>query len=444
MTTETLETLKPLKLFEYQKIGARWLADNCFALLADRQRLGKTCQSIRAAELSHSERILVICKAVAVSQWESEFKKWWPEFKGALTVMSYEAATAHELIYHLKWNLIIVDEAHYLKNPQAKRTQKVLGRQGLLHKTDKMWLLTGTPMPNHFGELWVLLYSFGATTLSYDAFIKRYCICADIGYGISIRGSKQDPALVDELRSMLKPVMLRRTEKDVAIQLPEKFHTTITVKPGKVDLNDVFPELVAEMGLEALKKVLHDELGLYNSIVGSTASELLIETLKANAKSISTLRRFTAMQKIDPLVELIEDELENKAYNKVVIFCIHTAAVKTLMRKLKRFNPVCVVGGTSKPDEVIKKFQDPKSNNQVFLGNIDAAGTSIELSIANHIYFLEEDWVPGKNHQAAMRCGGINQKLPMFVKSIYLENSVDLKVGQIINRKTQEQSLLFG
>ena len=430
-----------MKLFNYQKIGAEWLSKHNFGLLADVQRLGKSAQAISAANIVKADRVLVICRAVGVANWWTEIKKWGLQAT-LVQVTSYESASKYLL---QKWDLIIVDECHYIKSIDAKRTQVVLGTKGLIHNTKRMWFLSGTPAPNHAGELWPILYTVGTTNLKYWDFIKKFCVIRTTGYGDIITGTKMDAETIADLKTLLKKIMLRRSEKDVEIELPKISFTSETVAAGKVDLikSGAFSEFLETHTLDELKDAIEAEYGILIDVLENSTPDILIETLKATAKSISTLRKFTALQKVEATVELIKEELENKAYEKIVIFCVHRAAVMALAEGLKDFHPVIVIGGSLNKDECVQKFQDPNSNCKVFIGNINAAGTSISLDAANQIVFLEQSWVPGDNAQAAMRCGGVRQKKPIFVRTINLPNSVDQKVATILNRKSEELSQII-
>lgn len=449
------------KLFPYQKMGIEWLASKRHALLADEQRLGKTVQSIISSDAvpyHFNARILVICRAVALNQWAQEFSKWssldrFIEIRkgrknhknpkpNSVVIANYEIIP--QVLTHLvgKFDLVIVDEAHYLKNPNAERTKTILGKSGLIHRSERMWLMTGTPTPNNASELWVILYTFGVTTLKLEEFIKKFCNTIETGYGAQILGTKTDAATISELKALLSPIMLRRTTSEVSIQLPTVFYSTQVVEAGPVDIDHAFAREIELYGREELLKLIESEIGVMNAIIGKYASSELIEVLKAQAKSISTLRRYTALQKVQPFVDIITEELECGAYQKVVIFCIHRAVIEELMKQLSKFKPVCVMGNTSDPAANIDFFQN-NEDCRIFVGNISAAGTSISLTAANHIYFLEEAWTPGDNSQAAMRCGGINQPKPIFVKTILLSNSVDMKVHQTVNRKSEEQQKIY-
>jgi len=299
------------------------------------------------------------------------------------------------------------------------------------------------------------LFTFGATKLSYWDFAKRFCIVEDTGYGTVIKGTKQDPELLRELQAIMKPKVLRRTAAEVAVQLPKMSFSTVMVPPGKVDLASTsFWKYTRPIDRTAeLNATIEAELGIVNGILdggagasGKEFSHEVLETLKAQAKSISTLRRYTALQKLEPACELIREELEANAYRKCVIFAHHRDCIVGAAQYLYKFYPVCMYGGTSpaRLEKNLKNFQNPKHKTRVFIGQISAAGTSISLSAANHIFFLEESFVPGDNMQAAQRCGGVNQPNPIFVRTFCLENSVDQRVQTILREKMNAMAKIYG
>jgi len=163
--------------YAYQDIGSDFLADRKNALLADEPGLGKSKQSIVAADKVGVTTITVVCPASMVRSWEREFLKWQttPRKLSVITkgtndpindganILSYNLATQNKLHAKLMKNrreLLILDECDFLKNPSAKRTQKCLGMGhniGLAQRHDRVWALSGTPVRNHVGELWPLL-----------------------------------------------------------------------------------------------------------------------------------------------------------------------------------------------------------------------------------------------------------------------------------------------
>lgn len=450
------------ELFQYQKAGAHWLASCQTALLADEMGLGKSAQSIAACDLALCSRVLVLCPASARVNWHREFQRFStirrdfciitkknqePEATQSV-ICSYDLAS--QLVGE-EFDVLILDEVHYLKSPTAKRTHFVFGKTGLIRYANKVWALSGTPMPNHIGEMWVLLYSFGATALSYNQWVERYCTFYDGPHGRQITGTQTIKTA--EIRKIIEPGMLRRKKEDVLKELPPIHFTHMIVEPGPVDmeLQDCFAkwyfpenredELMAK--IEEEKKVaqtLTEAFDFTNNSVGRDTMRML----EALAKSVSTLRRYSALQKLEPVAAMIEEELMFGAYEKVVIFAIHKDVIEGLRVRLRKFGAVTLYGNTDPKTRVknIDKFQN-NPRIRVFIGNIQAAGVAITLTAAHQVVFLEQSWTPGDNAQAAMRCHRIGQTHPVFVRFVGLADSIDEKVSQVLKIKARQITRLF-
>ena len=465
------KTENKLKLFPYQIEGAKWIASRKMGLLADEQRLGKAVQAIAACDLIAAQRVLVVCRAIAKSNWAYEFSRWSPRpwrfsvVHGRSDTPDFGLHGPHCVVVNYenlepllkaippgyKFDISFIDESHYAKTPGAKRTKLVFGKDGVPAFTHRHFSLTGTPTPNGLAsELWSTLFTYGATKLSYWDFAKKFCRVVEKGFGPQITGTRVDePGTMAELHSILAKKVLRRETKDVSPELPKISFSTVMVPPGKVDLRSttMWKWSVPTDRTDELNALLEQEMGVLNGILDDkTLSHGLVEALKANAKSISTLRRYTALQKLDAACELITAELEAGAYPKVVIFAHHRDCIMGAAMRLHKFSPVTMYGGSNpiRVERNIKNFQNPKHKVRVFIGNISAAGTSISLNAANHIFFLEEDYVPGNNLQAAFRCGGPAQVKPVFVRTFCLEHSYDRRLQDIIRQKMIENAKIYG
>lgn len=455
------------ELFPYQDFGARWLKDKKSALLADDMGIGKSAQAIRAADLVRAQRVLVICPASARVNWYREFEKWsyiprkWiivtkrdqkvPE--GCSAICSYDLVGQNlkRNDGHVPegasrvWDALIMDESHFMKSFDTKRTVQILGKIGIIHSAIYRWALSGTPAPNHAGELWTILYVFGVTKLTYNQFIEKFCTYyKHPQYGLVVTGTNEKK--IHELRYLLSGIMLRRRKEDVLKDLPPIFYGDVFVTPGEVDLEshpsfikwcepvdrrrEFFDLLIKERKLleDTVKKLGESGVGIYRA-------------LEAMCDSISTLRMYVGMQKVPPAIELVTEELENDHEKKIVIFAIHQKVIDDLRVGLKKFHPVTLYGGTpqEKRQQHVDKFQKEK-HCRVFIGNIQAAGTAINLTAAHSVLFVEADWVPGNNAQAAMRCHRIGQKKPVTVRFMSLDGSVDMKVTQALKRKARQIS----
>lgn len=438
-------------LFPYQITGARWLATKSHALLADEMGLGKSAQAITAADLIAAERILVICPAVARINWMREFAKFSTRTlpsavvtdtnisgsKPCVQICSYDYAVAHtERLKAI--DLLILDEAHYLKNPEAKRTQAVLA--GIAHHAARTWALSGTPAPNNAAELWPLLFTCGLTTLSFAAFKTKFCVSYFANNREVIVGNQN----VAELRQLLTPFMMRRTKTEVLPDLPPIHFSDFVVEPGEVDLEVHFADRDAVKELHIVRRELEQQAALVQATGGMTEYKRRLGALEGLVTSVSTLRRYMGVQKAIPLADMVIRELDDGAYNKLVIFAMHRAVIEELRTKLKKFNPVTLYGGTppNTRQANIDKFQKDK-RCKVFIGQVQAAGTAINLTAAHHVLFAEYDWVPANNAQAAMRCHRIGQTQPVFVRFAVAAGVIDEVVLKVVRRKTKELASIF-
>ncbi len=447
--------------YPYQLTGAEWLAPKTQALLADAMGLGKSCQAVRASDIVGAKNILVLCPAVARVNWQREFQKFSPMDRpckviftgkdsipdGGVVVCSYDLANAHlEELSRVPWDLLILDEAHYLKERTAKRTRAVYGHgkrlAGLHERAARVWRLTGTPAPNNASELWTHLKSAKLIEDSYWDFTFRYCSGFDSNYGYRITGHKN----VEELKTLLKPFMLRRLKEDVMSDLPPIRFQEVTVERGPVQLDPDFFEVIRPIGeakfLENMRvgeQSLADALAKVNG--DSDAGRLSVLEAAAADKSQVTLRRFIAMTKLPSILDIIETELKVGLVSKIVLFGIHKTVIETTRERLKAFGAVTLYGGTppAKRQRNIDHFMT-RSSCRVLVGNIQAAGTAINLNAATEGAFLEQSWVPSDNAQAAARlyrAADPNQK-PVRIRIFSLHDSVDQIVQETLVRKIRE------
>lgn len=355
-----------------------------------------------------------------------------------MTVTSYESL--HKVPESEKFNVLIVDEAHYVKEPGAQRTRRVLGKGGAIHRAERAWCLTGTPTPNHAGELWPLLFASGLTRLGYEDFVDRFCTTRTTGFGRQITGTRAETT--PELRAILKPLILRRTAINVKLQLPPLLFQDIIVKPGAVEMamSRTFLKYVFPVNrTEDLKQLLADQLGIIDGILDGKVTPEAFKGLTAAAKSISTIRMYLGLQKVAPTIELVKGELEANAYEKIVIFAVHRDVVEGLRVGLREFGTVTLYGGTrlDSAETNVRKFQTQKTT-RVMIANIATAGTSVNFTAAHNVLFVEQTFVPADIAQAVKRCHRIGQDQPVNVRFMGLANSIDQHIARVLRRKTAE------
>jgi SWI/SNF-related matrix-associated actin-dependent regulator 1 of chromatin subfamily A len=448
--------------FPYQTDGARWLTEARCRLLADEMGLGKTVQAILAADDLLAQRILVICPAVARQNWAREFQRFSifkrpclvglsgtdvPPPTAGVVVTSYELAVRfHEQNLLGSFDVLIIDEGQFLKSVDAKRSAAILGTNGVRAQCKRVWVLSGTPMPNHPGELWILLFTFGATQLRYDQFCIRFCQYAK-GAGPftprpQIVGAKQERR--EELHQLLSRIMLRRTKEEVLQQLPDIIFSDVIVQrtPVKLELTGTFHRYTtSKENIEELREKLRVELADLKHNLGRRSIESAdgFRQLELMAKSVSTLRMYVGLQKVGAVAEMILHELDNELYEKVVIFAIHRDVIEGLRQALLKYGPVTLYGGTdpNTRQRNVDRFQsNPKC--RIFIGNIAAAGTAITLTAADQVVFIEQEWTPAQNAQAAKRCHRIGQTRTVNVRFVGLNDSIDEKIANVLLRKTRD------
>lgn len=426
-----------LQFFQYQYEGATWLAGKTHALLSDDMGLGKSAQAILACDNIGAKTILVVCPASVTENWAREFKKFSRRRPNEYTleIVSYDIATRNRSkLMQSTRDVLILDESHYLKAPESQRSKAIFGVNGICRISRRTWCLSGTPAPNHGAELWILLYSFGRTLLPYDLFVAKYCVTTQVHpRRVQIHGTKTE--MIPEIRSMLKPIMLRRSKAEVALQLPPISFGDLFVEPSEVTIS---PETKLRLQADH-ERVMAKLAPLERDLLGGVPEndQALLLLLEGLAESVSTLRRYTGMQKAQTAAMLVAQELADGAYDKIVIFAVHRDVIDAV--KI-HFPDAAVVTGdtpTNKRQAEIDRFQKSKKCT-VFIGNILAAGVGITLTAAHHVLFVEQDWVPGNNAQAAMRCHRIGQLMPVSVRFVSLVGSIDERIAQVLKRKTKE------
>jgi len=412
----------------YQIDGARFLAARRHALLADEMRVGKTPQAIVAADLVCAQRVLVLCPAIGVDQWVAEWRRWssqreverfidGPLGKGVV-VSSYARASLHaSFLSSIKWDVVIADEAHAAKNPHAARTKLVYGREGVGWNSRRLWALTGTPAGRHAGELWPMLRAFGVVKLDYAAFLSVYCDMDPLTQRVYGTKARRIP----ELREMLATVMLRRLRSEVS---PHMEPISYEFLEGGSTYDELDPLRVPE--------------------ADDRKTLTWIEQRKFDP-TLAAQRIAVARSKVPTLLCEITSALENDLYKKTVVFGTYQEPLHQLATKLTNasYRAAVLNGATPEPKraQIQRDFRD--GDLQVICANIQTAGTAIDLSAASHGYFLELDWVPANNVQAANRLVSLSKKEPVTFDILTHTGSIDDRVQRVLIRRVKQLSQLY-
>ena len=290
--------MSKLTLYPYQEEGVAWLteSDRANQYLADEMGLGKTVQAIEAMKRLGVTRPLVICPASAVSNWRLEWRTWGSA--GRLGITSYGRLIRHyRKIRKGGWDLVILDEAHYVKTPSAKRARHALT---IASEAPMAWLLSGTPIPNHTGELWAPIKylwrefpaRFGITTSAQwlDAFAKT----RPTRYGAQPYAVKN----AHLLKPFLNDIMLRRKWQEVGLDLPP-LRVDTQFLPHDSAFADRLAEMVAGVGIDYVMEAQSDD------------------------PHVSRLRHFLGMYKAEKVATILVQEIRDQQYDKIVVLAHH-------------------------------------------------------------------------------------------------------------------------
>lgn len=424
-----------MDLFPYQIEGAKFLATVKRGLLADEMGLGKSAQAIAACDTllaGEPGQVNVVCPASLVENWKREIKRFAPDRTWHFTVTSYDRS-ARGQIDPPDCDVLILDEAHYLKSKTAKRTKVILGEKcdgvgGLVERAANVFLLTGTPTPNNPSELWPLLRAVTPAAIeaptkagkikpmAYWMFVNRFCVTQDTGFGIKIIKGKN----LLELKSRIAPFVLRRKKDEVLKDLPPIRFDTLALE-GK------WP------------KEANDE----SYVIAKILDEQGVAGLKAAAPHVAQLRRVTGMAKVPAAIDWIRDWFEGGG-GKLVVFAHHRDVIGAICEAFDGGPSYVRLDGSCSADErqrAVDAFQSDKAD--LFVGQIQAAGTGLTLTASSDVLFVESSWVPAENEQAAMRVHRIGQRNACTIRFAMLAGSIDEDIQKAVMRKTADIACLF-
>lgn len=415
---------------EHQKVAIEKLLANNKYILADDMGLGKTTSAIIAALESKAKKVLIICPASLKINWQREIdnytdkkvlivegRKWGSTFdfyiinydiiKNYHTTENSEDSESYQLIVKEGFDLVIIDEAHYVSNPTAQRTKLI---NDIAKQIPKVWLLTGTPMtsrPINYYNLLKLVNS--PIALNWQSFVRRYCA----GYQFNVGGKRiwntSGSSNLDELRDMTKNIVLRRMKTDI-LDLPEKIITPIFL-----DLKSTF----YDEELEDFMRISKD----------NQKKESITVTLNRLMK----IRQVIAYEKVPYTCELIDKFIEQG--KKVIVFTNFTMSLDMIHEKYKK-NSVTLDGRMSKDrrQESVDRFQND-DKIKIFISNIKAGGVGITLTAAETVIMNDLSFVPSDHSQAEDRAYRYGQKNSVLVYYPVFENTIERIVYNILQKK---------
>jgi len=395
-------------------------------ILADDMGLGKTTSTVVAALETEAKKVLIICPASLKINWQREIQNYTDrpiyicdgkKYEDAdFVIVNYDIIKnfhdpqnkENSLILKSNFDLIIIDEAHYIQNSSAQRTKLI---NSFVKDVDRLWLLTGTPMtsrPMNYYNLLNLIES--PVAANWMAYVVRYCN----GYQFKVGNRKvwnvTGASHLEELRDRTSKQVLRRLKTDV-LDLPDKIITPVYLR---------------------LKSKEYEELmGEYYDWYDKNPDES--SSLTVQFTKLTKVRQVIAKEKINSTIELIENILEQD--KKVIVFTNFTETLQTIHSHFNK-NSVHLDGSCSpkQRQDAVDRFQNDE-NVKVFVGNLKAAGVGITLTAAEAVIMNDLSFVPSDHSQAEDRSYRYGQKSNVSVYYPIFENTIEGVIYDILNHK---------
>ena len=396
----SLEGLKAT-LRTYQDFGVRYIIRQQNVLLGDEMGLGKTVQAIAAMVSMHAageSHFMVVCPASVLVNWAREIKQFsdlnvvsirggdisavrrWQD-EGGVAVTTYGSISRFSIPEDFRFGMLVADEAHYIKNPLAIRTQALL----ILKKRAKSCLfMTGTPLENHVDEM---------------CFIIK-CLRPDLAEEV------EDMAYFSsapQFREKLAPVYLRRTREDVLTELPALVEKEQWCEMGKAEWESYLLSVMSE-NFMAMRQVSWD---------------------------IADLSKSSKAKRLMQLCGMAEEE-----GRKIIVFSFFRDTINAVRELLgdKAMEPITGSVSPQRRQQIVDEFS-AAPNGTVLLCQVQAGGTGLNIQAASVIIFCEPQIKPSIENQAISRAYRMGQIRTVLVHRLLCDNTVDERILEILREK---------
>ncbi|KAM5271127.1 DNA annealing helicase and endonuclease ZRANB3 isoform 1-T1 [Hipposideros larvatus] len=429
------------KLLPFQKDGITFaLRRDGRCMVADEMGLGKTLQAIAIAYFYKEEwPLLIVVPSSLRYPWTEEMEKWIPELgpeeinviqnktdvgrisTSKVTVLGYgllttDAETLIDALNNQSFNVVIVDESHYMKSRNATRSRILLP---IVQKAKRAILLTGTPALGRPEELFMQLEAlFPQKFGTWTDYSKRYCNAHMRYFGKRSQWDCRGASNLNELHQLLSDIMIRRLKTQVLTQLPPKIRQRIPFdlpSAAAKELNTSFEEW------EKLMRAPN-----------SGATETMMGL-------ITRIFKQTAIAKAGAVKDYIKMMLQNDSL-KFLVFAHHLsmlqACTEAVIESKTRYVRIDGSVPSSERIHLVNQFQkDPET--RVAILSIQAAGQGLTFTAATHVVFAELYWDPGHIKQAEDRAHRIGQCSSVNIHYLIANGTLDTLMWGMLNRKAR-------
>jgi SWI/SNF-related matrix-associated actin-dependent regulator 1 of chromatin subfamily A len=411
----------------HQEEAIEKLAGSKRFILADDMGLGKTTSTIIAALETKAKKILIICPASLKINWQREIENYTD--RSVYIAEGKHFSTEHDFVivnydilknfYDLKdkenslitksnFELIVIDEAHYIQNGQAQRTKLV---NSFVKNVDKLWLLTGTPMTSRPMNYYNLLFLIESPVAqNWMAYAIRYCQGYQFKAGNRKIWNVSGASNLEELRDRTSRQVLRRLKTEV-LDLPDK--------------------IISPIYLRLKSKLYEGLMGEYYDWYKNKKEES--SSLTVQFSKLMKVRQVIAEEKINDTIELAQNIIDQD--KKVIIFTNFTDTLQKIHSHFGK-QSVYLDGSCTKPQRqyAVDQFQE-NDKIKVFVGNLRAAGVGITLTAGEAVIMNDLSFVPSDHDQAQDRAYRYGQKNSVSVYYPIFENTIEGVIYDMLSKK---------
>lgn len=435
-----------LPLLPYQKAGVKYALQARRVLLADSMGLGKTAQGIALAydTAMRKGKTLVVVPPHLRLQWIKECRRFAPSLKVAtVTGRKPHSLPKHDVLVIGdsvvgawatkllgKFDTLIVDEAHSVKNERAQRTRGVSSIANSIPANGVVALMSGTLTPNRPSELLSPLHIIGRLNNVFGSrkqFLIKYCDYRIVNGYPNMNGASN----TTELNTLLRGTcMVRRRKEDVLKDLPAKRRAQLDVELTNAEMS-TYRTAEADF-LKWVKETYGDK-------AWERASKAEVIT------RMNKLRELLGIAKVSAVVEHVNSLVAEG--EQVVVFAYHRKVLEALRDKLEQHGVVLVAGGST--PEAKQRYVEKFTNKQamVFIGQYESAGTGLNLTSASHVVLAEMPYSPSTGQQAEDRCHRIGQEnhvVSWWITAVDTKfHTIDMRLWRLLNAKAESTSAIL-
>lgn len=433
-----LDHLYGLKDYQIEDVAKMSQIDNIANF--NRMGYGKTVEAARAMRELQLQTVLIVAPKSVLLQWKEQLERWYPECKGLvqlyrkgvcepqrglITITNYETFISDVKLQQFrkfKWDLIICDEAHKIKNHKSKRTKAVKSIPARRH-----WALTGTPILRLVDDLFSILQFLNPryVTLSYWNFVYYFCEVKDGFFGQEIKGITQDPVKQEILNILLDYVSIR--------------NPNLNLTPGK-NIEYVNIEMDKEQAklYKNVKNLVLDELPENMTIANGAVLVTRLMQVTSCCQGMIEKHPNVWGAKFDWILET----LENNPDEQFVIFSRFAETCKKLQKFLagNKIETSLYIGALNPQERAESKQSFISGATRCLIGTIGAMGEGVDglQDAAHNVIFIDKDFSPEINNQAEDRLNRLGQKYNVNVYYLNCHKTYDKHVTKVNLKKSAD------